>query len=365
MKACATGIRAPRSPAGPGDELRKHIPDELRAIQSACPSAEVQSLVSTPAVSIIIPLFNKRKTIARTLRSVLAQTTGDFELIMIDDGSTDDGAAYVEAEFRDRRLQLHRQENAGPGAARNKGLALSRGEFVTFLDADDTWSPRLLERAIEALRKHPDCGAFTCSYYLEPSGHDRWQDLQAFGFREGIWRFTAGLPRHELRHCLNAFNNTNATYRRSAALAAGGFYTKDRCTLGEDAYFWIQVLLHNPIYRCMEPLAHYHTEDSELGVGARAGELPLEPILTDPGPIRAACPSHLLQTFELWLAHEAARSAFMQLERGGTENARWLLRQYPRIRDWPAEHVKLRARLAAPNAWGLAQRIKLLLTSTR
>jgi len=97
-------------------------------------------------VSVIVPLFNKAPYIERALSSVAAQTYRDFELIVVDDGSTDEGPRIVEA-FTDLPIHLIRQENAGPGAARNRGLELAQGELVAFLDADDEWLSNYLRRA--------------------------------------------------------------------------------------------------------------------------------------------------------------------------------------------------------------------------
>ena len=309
-----------------------------------------------PTFSVVVPLYNKRATVVRTLDSVFAQTFADFELIIVDDGSTDGGDAMVEGHYADPRLRVHRQANAGPAAARNQGLALSRGAYVTFLDADDTWRPEYLQTAVDAFEAYPDCGAFTASFTVGAERIDRWQALIPYGFADGVYRLTADAPKEHLRHCVDAFNATTSAYRREVPLALGGFFTEERSTLGEDVYLWVQVLLHHPIYRHMGPLAHYHTEDSELGIGARKGALPIEPVLTHPEPIRAGCPAHLRDTLELWLAQQAARAAFMQLERGDVGQARWLVRQFPRVRSWPKEHLKLAVRLAAPGLWNLVRR---------
>ena len=312
----------------------------------------------SPTFSVVVPLYNKRATVVRTLDSVFAQTFADFELIVVDDGSTDGGDALVEAHYADPRLRVHRQANAGPAAARNQGLALSRGAYVTFLDADDTWRAEYVQTAVDVFSAHPECGAFTASFTVGPERTDRWQALVPYGFTEGLYQLTPQTPREHLRHCVNAFNATTSAYRREVAQSLGGFFTEERSTLGEDVYLWVQVLLHHPIYRHMGPLAHYHTEDSELGIGARKGALPIEPVLTHPAPIRAGCPPHLRDTLELWLAQQASRAAFMQLDRGDPERARWLLAQFPRISAWPSDHLRLRLRMAMPWLWRLARRAR-------
>jgi hypothetical protein len=310
-----------------------------------------------PLVSVVIPLYNKRATVARTLTSVLAQTMSDYQVLIIDDGSTDGGPELVEDQFKDPRIEVHRQVNAGPGAARNRGLALSQTKFVTFLDADDRWEPHFLASAVETLEREPGCGAFTSAYIIDPLNVDRWKELYAHGFAEGPWDLRRA-SRRELRHCVDAFHACSALYRREVAVEAGGFYTHGRCTLGEDVYFWIKVLLRHPIYRRLEPLGHYHIDSSELGISARDDVLPLEPVLTDPEPLRAYCPAEMRPTLELWLAQQAIRAAFMQIARGQPQTAARLQRDFPTMRAWPAEYLKLRLRLAAPGLSRLAQGLK-------
>lgn len=304
-----------------------------------------------PQVSVIVPLYNKRRTIGRTMESVLSQSFSDFELLIVDDGSTDGGADFVEEAYADPRVRVVRQANAGPAAARNHGAEVSSGALLTFLDADDDWRPEMLETAVATLAAHPECDAFTAAFYLEPQGVNRWDPLVAYGFAEGPWRLTPDIPREQLTHCLDAFHPTTAVYRREVVFAHHGFFTEERCTFGEDVYFWLQVMLNHTIYRHMTPLAHYHTEDSELGVGARRTAPPLEPVLTHPDKIRASAPPALRGVLELWLARHAARAAFIQLDRGDPAKAAWLMRAFPLIRTWPLDHLKLRLRLLNPVLW--------------
>jgi glycosyltransferase involved in cell wall biosynthesis len=117
-----------------------------------------------PIVSVIIPVFNGAATIAQTLRSVLRQSFRDFEVLIINDGSTDDTVNVVES-FDDPRLRLCSFENRGLSASRNRGIDLAAGEYLSFLDADDLWSADKLEAQLDVLRKR-DAGAaysWTCS----------------------------------------------------------------------------------------------------------------------------------------------------------------------------------------------------------
>ncbi|MBR4996595.1 MAG: glycosyltransferase family 2 protein [Bacteroidaceae bacterium] len=114
-------------------------------------------------ISVIIPLYNKKDSIATALDSVLAQTYQDFEVVVVDDGSADDGAAVVE-QYTDPRIRLIRQTNAGVSAARNRGIAEARGEYVAFLDADDEWRPEFLAEIVALQQEFPECRAQATSY---------------------------------------------------------------------------------------------------------------------------------------------------------------------------------------------------------
>ncbi len=116
-----------------------------------------------PEVSVVIPLYNKGLYIARALNSVLAQTFQDFEVILVDDGSTDDGAEVI-GGVDDPRIQLIQQENLGVSAARNRGIEAARAELVAFLDADDEWLPCFLSKIIDLSDKYPERrGLCNCS----------------------------------------------------------------------------------------------------------------------------------------------------------------------------------------------------------
>jgi len=115
---------------------------------------------AVPSVSVVVPTYNRAGLLRRAIESVLAQTFTDYELIVVDDGSTDD-TEEVLREFRDRRIRVLRSEvNQGVSCARNRGIAAARGEWVAFLDSDDEWLPQRLEVQMDQLaRQSPDQAA--------------------------------------------------------------------------------------------------------------------------------------------------------------------------------------------------------------
>ena len=111
-------------------------------------------------VSIVIPSYNAEKHIIETINSVLSQSYKDWELILIDDGSTDNTAAIIKRfSENDNRIKSYHQDNSGVSIARNYGLQKSSGEFIAFLDADDVWLPFFLEKKVNYLLNHPTIGA--------------------------------------------------------------------------------------------------------------------------------------------------------------------------------------------------------------
>ena len=109
-----------------------------------------------PRVSVIIPTYNCARFLGKTIDSALRQTYRDFEVILVDDGSTDDTQALM-ARYSDSVHYVY-QSNQGASAARNLAIGHSGGEFIAYLDADDLWSPEKLARQVEYLDTHPTCG---------------------------------------------------------------------------------------------------------------------------------------------------------------------------------------------------------------
>lgn len=129
---------------------------------------------SAPLVSVVIPTYNRAHCINAAIDSVLAQTLGDVEIIVVDDCSTDDTAARVAAIEDARVLYVAQPSNKGGAAARNAGIRLARGEFVAFLDSDDLWLPEKLAKQIEGLRQAgPGCGlSYTWLACVDDDGNE-------------------------------------------------------------------------------------------------------------------------------------------------------------------------------------------------
>ncbi len=107
--------------------------------------------------SVVIPSFNRASTLSRAIESVLGQSFGDFELIVVDDGSTDNTEAVVASFLEDSRVRYFRTSNQGVSAARNFGVSKASGQYLAFLDSDDEWLPEKLQLQHRYLESHPDC----------------------------------------------------------------------------------------------------------------------------------------------------------------------------------------------------------------
>ena len=133
---------------------------------------------ASPVASIVVPAYNSERTIAETIASLLRQTFVDFELIVVDDGSTDRTAQIVRS-FEDSRLRLVQQRNRGLAGAHNTGIHESRGRYIGFCDADDLWLPEKLELHIQHLEANPDVGiSYSGSRMIDGAGRPIGVDMK-------------------------------------------------------------------------------------------------------------------------------------------------------------------------------------------
>jgi glycosyltransferase involved in cell wall biosynthesis len=191
--------------------------------------------MTRPTVSVIIPAYRARATIGEALRSVYAQSLPPEEVIVVDDGSPDDTAELVEREFPSVRLL--RQANAGPAKARNAGAAVARGEWLAFLDADDTWLPDKLERQ---LREAADPGLAVIATRIVGRGDEHFDPAPGF---DTLWQE-------------NLVGTSTVLVRRSIYLQADGMPAA--LPLCEDYHLWLRLLGEGwRVAICDEPLVVY------------------------------------------------------------------------------------------------------------
>jgi GT2 family glycosyltransferase len=276
----------------------------------------------TPLVSVVIPVFNGAATIARTLDSVLRQTLEDFELLVIDDGSTDDTARIVSA-VTDPRVRLLSFENRGLAASRNRGVRHGRGEFVAFIDADDLWAPDKLARQVEAMRRDP---AVAVVYSWSDCIDERDEFLDS-----GTRIFAAGRVYEKLLAGNFMANGSTALVRTSAFASAGLF--DEQLAAAEDWDMWLRLAWQFPFACVPEVHVWYRVHGS-----AMSSNVPRQ---------AAAC----LQVFENALARLPPSTQRDRVERAG----RAVLYRYFTGRVLRTAAGRSDGRLAASYWWRFAR----------
>jgi glycosyltransferase involved in cell wall biosynthesis len=171
-----------------------------------------------PTISVIIPAYNSELTIKETIESVQKQTFNDFEIIVIDDGSQDGTIGLVQSLIKlDSRLRIFCYENAGVAVARNRGIELAQGEFISLLDGDDLWTPDKLELQLKALKDNPEAGvAYSWTNPIDEQGK-----LLFLGTCP-VWE---GNVYGELLQTNFLSNGSNILVRREAIESINGFPT--------------------------------------------------------------------------------------------------------------------------------------------
>ena len=199
--------------------------------------------MKAPACSVVMPLYNKEREILTTVPSVLNQTFTDFELLIINDGSTDLSVQVVE-KFDDPRISVVSQENAGVSAARNTGVRLAQSELIVFIDADDLWHPDFLATIIALRNDYPQARWFATGYEIvHPETRRSFSTLRgpAKDFHRGI------LPNYfGVAVCSDPPVWSSATaVMRDAMQGIGGFPVGIRS--GEDLLTWARLAVRHPL----------------------------------------------------------------------------------------------------------------------
>lgn len=207
-------------------------------------------------ISVVIPLYNKATSISSTLECVLNQNFTDWEVVVVDDGSTDDSANIV-SSMGDSRIRLIRQPNAGVSAARNRGAIEAEGEFIAFLDADDEWDKDYLATQYELTQKYPDCDVFAMNYeFRDINGKKTSTIINKLPFNDvdGV------LSNYfEVASCSHPPLWTSAVMvRKSAFQNIEGFPVSIKS--GEDLLTWARLACRYKIAYCKTPLAVFNVE---------------------------------------------------------------------------------------------------------
>ncbi|MDY7012475.1 MAG: glycosyltransferase [Cyanobacteriota bacterium] len=188
-----------------------------------------------PLISVLIPVYNGEKTIRETIQSILDQTFQDFEIIAIDDGSTDSTVEIIN-QFQDDRIKVFSFANSGPNASRNRSLDRATGEYVSFIDADDLWTPNKLESQLKALQDFPKAAvAYSWTDHIDRNGQ--------FLYPGPHYSFTGDVfAKLLLADFINS--GSNPLIRKSAFVKAGRF--DEPLEGGQDWDMWLRLAKHYP-----------------------------------------------------------------------------------------------------------------------
>ena len=196
-----------------------------------------------PRVSVVIPTRNRREFAQEAVASVLGQTHRDLELVVVDDGSSDGTADALRRRFPDPRLRVLEQPHRGVSAARNRGVRETSGEWLAFLDSDDLWLPRKLERQLEELERRPEHPACYTEEIWYRNG--RRVNPRRIHAKHSGWIFDRCLP-------LCIISPSSILMRREVFEALGGF--DESLPACEDYDLWLRLAARHPVLLVGEPL---------------------------------------------------------------------------------------------------------------
>ena len=213
-------------------------------------------------VSVVIPAYNAEAYIRQALESVLSQTYTDYEIIVVDDGSSD--RTIERAQAYGSRIVLLTQEHQGPAAARNRALHAAKGSLIAFLDADDVWLPEKLQLQVGFAEGHPECGIITCDLAFWDGSK-----VTVSAAKQELYRITNGFVADKL-----LFHNwiaTSCALVRRECFEKVGYFDEEPGLYGEDWLMWVQIAAHYPVYFMKDELVRVRTRpDSHSRKGADA-----------------------------------------------------------------------------------------------
>lgn len=208
-------------------------------------------------ISVIIPVYNGEKYIEKAVNSVLAQTVADWELVIVNDGSTDGTRAILErCCARDARIHVHHQPNGGVSAARNAGIARASGAYLAFLDADDEWYPDCLETFQRALAAYPQAVMVGCAFDIVLQNGRRTDTTGYFQGKPEMLCLEDFLGAYADDTRAKCYHPISTCVRRELVQQVGGF--RVGCRIGEDLALALIVAAYGPVVLCAHKVAVYN-----------------------------------------------------------------------------------------------------------
>lgn len=286
--------------------------------------------VGTPRVSVIIPTYNRADLLPQTIQSVLDQTFRDLEILIIDDGSTEDTENVVR-RIDDSRVTYIRQAHSGlPAVARNTGLHHARGDYIAFLDSDDLWLSEKLALQVQYMDAHPELGlSYTNTYRFaaDPEQHDPSPMVQPGTAQSG--------HAFERLYGQQVIPNLTVMIRSSVVKQVGTFDEDVRLKANEDYEYWLRIAHHYPIGYLDRPLALYRQHPEGISKAAVA-----------------------TNQAKLWLVEKLDRIYPDSVTRHRDERRRWLSKiHYGLGRGLLREHKVNEARHHLKESWQLQRRL--------
>ena len=259
-------------------------------------------------ISVVIPLYNKENQIADTIRSVLAQTCQEYEIVIVDDGSTDRSVDVIKS-IKDSRIRIIQQTNAGVSAARNRGIEETRGEFIAFLDADDEWKTDYLSTQMNLVKKYPHCDIFATNYeFRDSQGKVFPTIINRLPFIQNDGELTNYF---EVASCSHPPLWTSAVMvRKQAILSIGGFPVGVKS--GEDLLTWARLSTNYKIAYCKETKVLFRVEGYRIT--EKPKRIPAENDVVGRGLkllLIEKHPKHIKAYISLW--HKMRSSIYLRL----------------------------------------------------
>lgn len=211
-------------------------------------------------ISVIIPLYNKEKQIVKALRTVLLQTFRDFEIVIVNDGSTDFSVQEAE-KVHDERIRIIHQQNAGVSATRNRGIHEAKYDLIAFLDADDEWKPEYLETQYNLYQKYPECSVYACGYeFRNSNGNINHTIIRKLPFQGIDGELTNYFEVASYSH--PPICSISIMVKKEAILAIEGFPKGIKS--GEDLLTWAKLAILYKIAYSTRALAIFNVEGYEM-----------------------------------------------------------------------------------------------------